>query len=129
MLVVGDTLVDGDLAAAAGPAALDEVEWVEAVVLRGGLDAEREGRRAAGVDLLPVRPQELRLEVLDGAGGDLDAVDRANPLERSAGIGGASADSPSTLKPGSFPVTTASVPAYESTKIESNALSIVSVKT
>ena len=47
----------------------------------------------------------------------------------SSGTGGASADSPSKLKPGSFPVTTASVPAYESTKIASNALSIVSVRT
>ena len=47
----------------------------------------------------------------------------------SSGIGGGSGDSPSKLKPGSLPVTTASVPAYESTKIASNALSIVSVRT
>ena len=56
----------------------------------------------------------------------------STPRTRSsvlAGIGGAWADSPSKLKPGSFPVTTTSVPAYESTKIASNALSIVSVNT
>ena len=46
-----------------------------------------------------------------------------------SGIGGARADSPSKLKPGSLPVTTASVPAYESVRIESNAFSIVSVRT
>ena len=79
---------------------------------------------------LPVRPQQLRLEVLHRAGGDLDALDAADARERVLRDRAASrADSPSKLKPGSFPVTTASVPAYESTKIASNALSIVSVRT
>ena len=85
VLVVGDALVDGDLAAAARPAALDEVERVEAVVLGRGLDAERERRRAAGVDRLAVRPQQLRLEVLNRARRDLDAVDAADALERLLG--------------------------------------------
>ena len=131
VLVVGDALVDGNLAAAAGPAALDEVERVEAVVLGRCLDPERERRRAARVDRLTVRSQQLRLEVLNRAGGDLDAVDRPRTRSSSvsSGIGGLWADSPSKLKPASLPVTTASVPAYESTKIASNALSIVSVRT
>ena len=55
ILVAGDALVDRDLGAAAGPAALDEVERVEAVELGRGLDPERERRRAAGVDRLAVR--------------------------------------------------------------------------
>jgi hypothetical protein len=56
----------------------------------------------------------------------------STPRTRSSvcsGIGAACALSPSKLMPASFPVTTASVPAYDSTKIVSNALSIVSVRT
>ena len=47
----------------------------------------------------------------------------------SSGTGGAAADSPSKLMSAPLPVTTASVPAYESTKIWSKARSIVSVRT
>ena len=70
-----------DLAVARGPAALDQVQRVEAVVLRRGLDAERERRRAAGVHGVAVGLEQLRLEVLDRAGGDLDAVDITHVLE------------------------------------------------
>ena len=49
------------------------------------LDAEGERRRAARVDRLSVRPQQLRLEVLDRARGDLDPVDAADLLERLLG--------------------------------------------
>jgi hypothetical protein len=46
-----------------------------------------------------------------------------------SGIGGASDCSPSKLMSAPLPLTTASVPAYDSTKIALNALSIVSVST
>ena len=82
VLVVGDALVDRDLVAAAGPAALDEVERVEAVVLGRGLDAEGERRRAAGVDRLAVRAAAASSGSPDRAGGDLDAVDLADAVER-----------------------------------------------
>ena len=130
LLVVRDALVDGDLLAAAGPTALDEVERVEALVLRRRLDAERERRRNPFCRS-PRRPAAA------ASSGSPDTEPAATSTPSTArtlssvasGIGGASADSPSKLKPGSLPVTTASVPAYESTKIASNALSIVSVST
>ena len=129
-LVVGDALVDGDLLAAAGPAALDEVERVEAVELGRGLDPESEGRRAAAC-----RSARRRAAAASSGSPATDPVATSTPSTSrtrasvSSGIGGAWADSPSKLKPASLPVTTASVPAYESTKIASNALSIVSVRT
>ena len=47
----------------------------------------------------------------------------------SSGIGGGCDCSPSKLMSASLPLTTASVPAYDSTKMALNALSIVSVST
>ena len=47
----------------------------------------------------------------------------------SSGIGGACDCSPSKLMSAPLPLTTASVPAYDSTKMALNALSIVSVST
>ena len=67
------------------PAPLDEVQRIEAVVLRRGLDPERERRRATGVDRLAVRLQQLRLEVLNRACRDLDTVDGPDMLERLLG--------------------------------------------
>ena len=64
-----------------GQRALDEVERVEAVVLGRRVDAERERRRAAGVDRLAVRLDQLGLEVGHRAGRHLDAVDAADLLE------------------------------------------------
>ena len=85
VLVLRDRLVDRDLPPALRPAALDEVQRVEAVELGGRLDAERERRRAAGVDRLAVRLDQLGLEVLHRAGGHLHAVDAADLLEDALG--------------------------------------------
>ena len=82
VLALGHALVDRDLTVAGRPAALDEIERVEAVVLGIGLDPEGEGRRAAGLDRLPVGPQQLGLEVQQRAGGHLDAVDGPDAVER-----------------------------------------------
>jgi hypothetical protein len=54
--------------------------------------------------------------------------DRTRP-SRFWETGSAAASEPSKEIPDLWPVTTASVPAYDSTKIASNALSIVSVRT
>ncbi len=82
VLVAGDALVDGHLGAARGPTTLDEVEWIEAVVLGLGLDPEGERRRSARVDRLAVRPEQLGLEVLNPARCNLDSLDRADSRER-----------------------------------------------
>ena len=81
VLVVGDPLVDRELPRARRPAALDEVERIEAVVLGRGLDAEREGGGASRVDRLAVRLEQLGLEVGHRAGRHLDAVDVPDLLE------------------------------------------------
>ena len=129
LLVAGDALVDRHLGATARPAPLDEIERIEAVVLRAVSIPNARRRRATGVDRLAVRLQQLRLEVLNRPCRDLDTVDLRGLRERLLGDRRRLCRLALEAEARSLPVTTASVPAYESTKIASNALSIVSVST
>ena len=80
-LVVGDAFVDRELARARRPAAVDEVERVEAIVLGRRVDAEGEGWGASRVDRLTVRLEQLGLEVGHRTGRHFDTVDATDLLE------------------------------------------------
>ena len=74
--------VDDDLAVVLGPAALEQVERVEDVVLGRGVEAEAEARRAVRVDRLPVLADDLRVElVVDPAHREVDRVDPPDLVE------------------------------------------------
>ena len=123
--------VEHDLAVALGPAALEQVERVEDGVLRRRVDPEPEARSAVRVDRLAVLADDLRVDlVVDPAHRELDGVDAADLVEER-GVDGRRrpAVSKSDEKSASLPLTTTSVPAYESAKMLENALSIVSVRT
>ena len=113
-----------------GPAALVERERVEAPVAR--VEAEAEGRRAVRLD----RPRRRAPTIFVGRSSSDARRPRSRRRRRartrsstSSGMGGVCALVPWKLMSDSAPLTTASVPAYDSTKIVSNARSIVSVST
>ena len=125
VLLVGRRLVDRHLAGPR-PGALDEGQRVEDRIAVG--DAEAEVGRAAVDDRLAVVPDQLGLAV-DAALGCGDARHLAHLLEQRLVEGGAGRPAPLETSNADLPVITAVEPARDSVKIESNALSIESVRT
>ena len=82
VLAVGRAGVDDDLSVALGPAALEQVERVEARVLGRGVDPEPEARGAVRVHRLAVVGDDLRVElVVDAAHRQPDGVEPADVVE------------------------------------------------
>ena len=109
------------------PVALDERERVEDGVAVG--DREAEVRRAAVDDRLAVVADELRFAV-DAALGRADIRRPRAPWRAATRRGaGRTTPCPSVRSKADLPVITAVEPARDSVKIESNALSIESVRT
>ena len=129
VLVVGDALVDGDLAVAAGQRPSTRLSGLK----RSYSGAVSMPNANAGAPPVSIASPSGRSSFVWKSWTEPVATSTPSTARTrssvSSGIGGAWADSPSKLMPASLPVTTASVPAYESTKIASNALSIVSVRT
>ena len=113
-----------------GQRALDELQRIERAARPGRCRSRKRARRRCSRPCLPwSRILVVRL-VDDAARGGLDVREGARPRRASApGSAAARSCRPGTRCPRALPETTASVLAYDSWKMPSNALSIVSVRT
>jgi hypothetical protein len=128
-LLVRGSRVDDDLVVRFRPAALVEVERVELRERRIRVEPEPEGRPALGVDGLASGVRTFVL--LSSRTLPVASATPSTPRTSSridASIGGGGGLSPSIEMSSPLPVTTASVPAYESTSSSLKACWTVSVR-
>ena len=128
-LLVGCAGVDDDLVVARGPATLEEAQRVELGERRVRVDPEPSVGQPLEFTASPSGGEDLRVPLVeDAAGRQGDLVDAAPTSRSEASTGGVGGFSPSMEMSRPLPVTTASVPAYRSTRRSLNARWTVSVR-